>query len=318
MMMEKIILIPILNALLGANLFVNPATLISNSLFSKKAIAVEDSINIDPYLLPATETSYFPIRDWGISDPVLNSRSVVIYDLKSDKIIFSISPDDRLPIASLTKLMTAVVVIEDMSLDDTVEVRKSAIERSKKEGGGQDLYTGEKIKAGELLRLMLIDSSNDSAYAFDEHLAEIYGISLVEKMNRKAAELGMLDTFFTEAAGLDDKNSFSTTRDLIKLVKYSFRYDLLYDILKTDRAEILSIDGRLKHQALNTNKLIGILLNIIGGKTGFTELAGGSMVLVTRAPVGESNLVSIVLGSNERFNDTEALVNWAVKAFIWK
>lgn len=317
-MMEKIILIPILNALLGANLFVNPVTLVYHSFNGKKVVAVEDQISIDPYLLPATETNYFPIRDWGISDPALNSRSVVLYDLKSDKIIFSVSPDDRLPIASLTKLMTAVAVIENINLEDTVEVKESAIERSKKESGGQDLYSGEKIMATDLLKLMLIESSNDAAYVFDEHLVEVYGINLVEKMNQKAAELEMTDTFFTEAAGLDDKNSFSTARDLVKLIKYSFRYSFLYDILKTDRAEIVSVDGRLKHQVLNTNKLLGILLNIIGGKTGFTELAGGSMILVTRAPTDESSLVSVVLGSNDRFGDTERLVKWAPRAFIWK
>ncbi len=317
-MMEKIILIPILNALLGANLFVNPATLIANSVLSKKAIAVEDRISIDPYILSGTETNYFPIRNWAVPDPFLSLRSAVLFDSKSDKVIFSVAPDARLPIASLAKLMTAVAVIENMDLEDVVRVKESAIERSKDEGGGQDLYAGERIKASDLLKLMLIESSNDAAYAFDEHLAEAYGVDLVGKMNRKAAELEMADTFFTEAAGLDDKQSYSTARDLAKLVKYSFRYDFLYDILKTDRAEVVSVDGRLNHQLLNTNKLLGILFNIVGGKTGYTDLAGGSMVLVTKSPAGGSNLVSIVLGSNDRFGDTEKLVNWAPKAFIWK
>lgn len=316
--MEKIILIPILNALLGASLFVNPATLVSNLFVSKKAIAVEDRIAVDPYLLSVTETNYFPIRDWAEADPVLAVRSAVLFDSRSDKIIFSIAPDTRLPIASLTKLMTAVAVIENMDLEDVVQVKGSAIELSKKEGGGQELYDGETIKASDLLKLMLIESSNDAAYAFDGHLAEFYGVDLVGKMNQKAVELEMADTFFTEAAGLDDKQSFSTARDLTKLVKYSFRYSFLYDILKTDRAEVVSVDGRLNHQLLNTNKLLGILFNIVGGKTGYTDLAGGSMVLVTKSPTGEGNLVSVVLGSNDRFGDTQTLVNWASRAFIWK
>lgn len=316
--MEKIILIPILNALLGASLFVNPTTLVSNLFVSKKAIAVEDRIAVDPYLLSVTETNYFPIRDWAEADPVLSVRSAVLFDSKTDKIIFSVAPDQRLPIASLTKLMTAVAVIENMDLEDVVQVKESAIELSKKDGGGQELYDGEMIKASDLFKLMLIESSNDAAYAFDGHLAEVYGVDLVGKMNQKAAELEMADTFFTEAAGLDDKQSFSTARDLVKLIKYSFRYGFLYDILKTDRAEVASVDGRLNHQLLNTNKLLGILFNIVGGKTGYTELAGGSMVLVTKSPTGEGNLVSVVLGSNDRFGDTQTLVNWASRAFIWK
>lgn len=317
-MMEKLILIPILNALLGANLFVSPATLVSNSLVSKRAIAVEEQITVDPYLLSTNETNYFPIRDWGVADPALNVRSAVLFDSKADKVIFSVAPDQRLPIASLTKLMTAVAVVENMDLEDVVQVKESAIELSKKEGGGQELYAGETIKASDLLKLMLIESSNDAAYAFDGHLAEVYGIDLVGKMNQKAAELEMADTFFTEAAGLDDMDSYSTARDLTKLVKYSFRYGFLYEILKTDRAEVVSVDGRLNHHLLNTNKLLGILFNVVGGKTGYTDLAGGSMILVTKSPASESNLVSIVLGSNDRFGDTQTLVNWAPKAFIWR
>ena len=136
-------------------------------------------------------------------------------------------------------------------------------------------------------------------------------------MNEKARELGMCDTFFTEAAGLDDKNSFSTGQDLVKLVKYSFRYENFYQILKTKKAEITSVDGNLSHQVLNTNKLLGVLFNIVGGKTGFTELAGGSLVLVTEAPQG-GRIISIVLGSNDRFSDAKELVEWSNKAYIWR
>ena len=94
--------------------------------------------------MPTTEANYFPIRDWGISDPLLSVRSAVLYDSASEKILFSASPDIKLPIASLTKLMTAVAVVENMNLDDGVTVKKSAIERSKKEGGGNDLYENER------------------------------------------------------------------------------------------------------------------------------------------------------------------------------
>ena len=214
--------------------------------------------------------------------------------------------------------MTAVAVFENMNLDDVVEIKKSAIEKSTKEGGGNDLYEGEKIKASDLLKVMLIESSNVAAYVFSEHLKEKYSVNLVEKMNEKARELVMNDTFFTEAAGLDDKDSFSTGQDLIKLVKYSFRYGSLYDILKTQKTEVTSIDGILKHQVLNTNQLLGRLFNIIGGKTGFTELAGGSMVLVTEAPINSSRLITVVLGSNDRFGDAKKLVEWAAKAYLWK
>ena len=279
-MVSKFLLVSILDVLLGIN-FLSPVVLFHS--FSKNGEVVylnEKSDNI-PYLLPLSEANYLPIRDWGVGDPLLNARSAILYDLGADKTLFSQDQEVKLPIASLTKLIAAVIVIENMNLGDVVTVKKSAIEKSKNEGGGNDLSEGEKIKASGLLKLILIKSSNDSAYALEEHLLENYGIKITEKMNKKAEELGMASTFFTEPAGLDDENSFSTTQDLVKLVIYSFRYDLLYEILKTQRTEVVSIDGRWRHQLLNTNQLLGLLFNIVGGKTGFTERAGGSIILVT-------------------------------------
>lgn len=316
-MVSKFLLVSILDLLLGLN-FLSPVVLIRNSLGTDEAVYVDSRLQSTPYLVPAAETNYFPIRDWGVPGPSLSARSALLYDFASEKVLFGSNPETKLPIASLTKLMTAVAVIESMDLSDTVEVKKTAIERSKKEGGGSNLYVGEKIKAANLLKLMLIESSNDAAYALEEHLAENYGINLVEKMNEEAKNLGMNDTFFTEAAGLDDKDSFSTAQDLVKLVRYSFRYENLYDILKTQKAEIVSIDGNLKHQILNTNQLLGKLFNIIGGKTGFTELAGGSMILVTEAPNPSSRLITVILGSEDRFGDVERMVEWVKSAYIWK
>jgi serine-type D-Ala-D-Ala carboxypeptidase (penicillin-binding protein 5/6) len=316
-MAAKFLIVSIIDLLLGIN-FLSPIDLVYNSLDKSEVVYLDPKDQDLPFLVPSAETNYFPIRDWEVSDPGVSARSAVLYDLSSEKVLFGIRPDSKLPIASLTKLMTAVVVFENISPDDVVEIKKSAIEKSTKEGGGNDLYEGEKIKVSDLLKIMLIESSNVAAYAFVDHLEEKYGVSLVDKMNEKAAVLGMNDTLFTEAAGLDDKQSFSTGQDLIKLVKYSFRYGSLYDILKTQKTEVASIDGRLRHQILNTNELLGKLLNIIGGKTGFTELAGGSIVLVTKAPIDSSRLITVVLGSNDRFGDAQRLINWATKAYLWK
>ncbi len=316
-MVSKFLIFSVVDLLLGINIF-SPVVLLENFVTNKNIVYVDNRIENIPYLLPSSEASYFPIRDWGVSDVSLSVNSAVIYDSNSGKFLFVLEPDKKLPIASLTKLMTAIIVVENLNLDEVVEVKEAAIEASKKEGGGSKLFAGEKIKASDLLKIMLIESSNDAAYAFGEYFREKHSFDLVEKMNQKASELGMNDTFFTEAAGLDDEKSFSTSRDLVKLVEYSFRYDLIYQILKTPQTEVASIDGGLKHQVLNTNKLLGLLLNIIGGKTGFTELAGGSMVLVTQTPSDSSRLITIVLGSNDRFSDTKKLVEWSEKAYIWK
>ncbi|MEK7579971.1 MAG: serine hydrolase [Patescibacteria group bacterium] len=314
-MPAKFLLVSILDLLLGLN-FLSPVVLVQN--LSESEPAAEPKTQITPFLLPAAETNYFPIRDWGIPAPVLSARSVVLYDFSSDKILFSSNADSRLPIASLTKLMTAVVVTENINQSDVITITKSVIAKSEEEGGGRDLYENEKMKASELLKFMLIRSSNVAAYGFSEYAGKNYGLNLVDEMNQKARELGMDSTFFTEAAGLDDQNSFSTSQDLVKLVKYSLKYPELYEILKTQKAEIYSIDGRFRHQIFNTNELLGKIFNIIGGKTGFTELAGGSIVLVTRSPDLSSRLIAVVLGSNDRFAEAETLINWAGKAYLWK
>ncbi|MEK7537002.1 MAG: serine hydrolase [Patescibacteria group bacterium] len=315
-MTVKFLFVSILDLFLGLN-FLSPVVLVRNSLGDESPY-VDSSPQNAPYLLPAAETNYFPIRDWGIPDPDIFARSAILFDFASEKVLFDKNSGVKMPIASLTKLMTAVAVIENMNLNDIAIIKKSVIEKSEKEGGGNDLYQGERIKAADLLKLMLIESSNVAAYAFEEHLAKNYGINLVEKMNEKAESLEMNDTFFTEAAGLDDQKSFSTGQDLVKLIKYSFRYVNLYDILKIQKTEIVSIDGKLKHQVFNTNELLGKLFNIIGGKTGFTELSGGSMILVTESPSDSSRLIAVVLGSSGRFFDAQKLVEWAAKSYIWK
>ncbi|MEK7659378.1 MAG: serine hydrolase [Patescibacteria group bacterium] len=315
-MTAKFLIVSILDLLLGLN-FLSPVVLVRNSLVNKSAYSDSKAQNA-PYLLPDAETNYFPIRDWGIPDPDIFAQSVILYDFASEKVLFDKNSGVKLPIASLTKLMTAVAVIENTDLGDAVGIKKSAIEKSEKEGGGNDLYQGERIKAADLLKLMLIESSNVAAYAFADHIEEKYGINLVEKMNEKAKLLEMSSTFFTEAAGLDDQKSFSTSQDLLKLIKYSFRYADLYDILKIQKTEIDSIDGKLRHQIFNTNELLGKLFNIIGGKTGFTELSGESIILVTESPNNSSRLIAVVLGSNDRFAEAETLIGWAGKAYLWK
>jgi len=290
-----------------------------NKNSEREIIIKTDNLEVkSPYLLSVNEANY-PIRDWSVDEPDINSRSVVLYDLRSEKILLNKNINKRLPIASLTKLMTAVIVLENINLDDVVEIKETAIKKSEDLGGGKDLFAGEKIKALDLLKIMLIESSNDAAYAFEDYMKDNYGLNLVKMMNKKAIKLKMYNTYFTESAGLDDEHSFSTASDLIKLVKYSLKHKILFDILKTPKTEVVSIDGKLRHQVLNTNKLLGVLLNIIGGKTGFTELAGGSMILVTKSPSNNNDkLITIVLGSQNRFDDVKKIVKWAEKAYLWR
>ncbi len=264
------------------------------------------------YIFPISEPSYLPILNTAIERPTLTAKSAVIYDVRSSRFLYSKNPDGRLPIASLTKLLTAVVVLENLDLSDIVHISEESVRADEEK---QTLYLDENIRARDLLKMMLIESSNDAAYALMHH-ASGKGIDVVGLMDRKAIELGMNDSIFHDPAGLND-DALSTSEDLIKLVKYSLQFQELWSILSEKTAQVYSIDGRIEHVLDSTNQLLGVIPDVAGGKTGYTDIALGCMLLVVDVPGKNDKLISVVLGSTERFIDTEKLVNWAKRAHSW-
>ena len=264
------------------------------------------------YIFPISEPTYLPVLNTAIERPILSAKSAIVYDMKSSRSLYSKNPEERLPVASLTKLLSAVVVLENLNLDDIVVVSKEALKVDEEK---QTLYLDEKIRVMDLLKMMLIESSNDAAYALKYH-ASILGVDLGALMNRKAVELGMHSSIFHDPAGLND-DALSTSEDLLKLANYSLKFDELWVILGEKSTTVYSVDGRIGHKIDNTNQLLGVMPDIIGGKTGYTDGALGCMLLVVDVPGKNDKLISIVLGSEERFNDTEKLINWTKKAYSW-
>lgn len=324
--MKKILLAIIIVLILGAGayfLFIKNPKVVSPS--NPQAQGKPTSQN-PSYLLPVTEINYLPLRNWNIADLILDARSAISYDSKADKILFKKNSDKKLPIASLTKLMTAVVIVENIDLGETVRISGAAIEKSVLAEGGKVLLANEIFKAGDLLKIMLIISSNDAAFAFQEHFKG-RGLDLVKLMNDKAAELGMADSKFTDPAGLDD-NGYSTAEDFLKITKYSLKYPLIHEILKTQQVMVFgelpsrtsgdySAGARIPHSLNSTNKLLSELSEVVSGKTGFTDGALESMLLVTKSPEN-GYVISIILGSYDKFLYTKNLVKWVEQAYIWK
>ncbi|OGN09406.1 MAG: hypothetical protein A3J46_01215 [Candidatus Yanofskybacteria bacterium RIFCSPHIGHO2_02_FULL_41_11] len=271
------------------------------------------TLNQAAYVLPISEPSYLPVLNTAIERPQLTAKSAVVYDMRSSRFLYSKNPEDRLPIASLTKLLSAVVVLEYLNPDDIVIVSKESI---KVDGEKQTLYLDERIKVGELLKMMLIESSNDAAHALKLYASSL-GVDLISFMNKKAVELGMNDSIFHDPAGLND-DALSTSEDLVKLVKYSLQLDELWSTLGEKTASVSSIGGRIERKINSTNQLLGIIPDIVGGKTGYTEKALGCMILVVDIPDKNDKLIIIVLGSTERFTDTEKLTNWVKRAYSWE
>jgi len=221
------------------------------------------------------------------------------------QILYQKNIKQKLPIASLTKLMTALVVLENYQLDLPIKISKKAVEQE--EDSGQ-LKIGETLTVENLLYIMLIESSNDAAYA----LAEAIGVdNFVDIMNWETKSLGLKNTHFTNPTGLDDPKNYSTAQDLAILTKNLLKKPLLWEILGTPEYDLYLPDGTLHHKLKNTNELLGKIPGIIGGKTGWSPQAQGCFLLVLKKGKGEY-FINIILGAEDRFAEMQKLIQLTV------
>jgi len=255
-----------------------------------------------------------PARDWSAEDlRILADAAICVEtDLSSNKVLFKKNEQESLPIASLTKLMTALVVLENYyELDQVVIISQAAVNQP----GDQGLLTpGEALSIKNLLYIMLIESSNDAAYA----LAEEKGIEqFVGLMNLKTMELGLFSTNFVDVAGLSSSN-YSSAEDLVILTKYLLEnYPLIWQILSNEKYKLFTPQGKFHHELTNTNELLGKIPDIIGGKTGSTLKAKGCLLLILKNQKDQNDLIYLILGSNDRFGEMEQLIDWVNKAYKW-
>ncbi len=256
-----------------------------------------------------------------ISDrgPGIATRSAYLVDVASGYPLFELAADEAVPIASTTKLMTAVVVVESYQLSDVIEVSQTAASTI---GSEIALMPGEKITVEALLKALLIQSGNDAALA----LAEPMGLEqFVEAMNRKAAQLGLTKTEYKDPAGLDDAGR-SSARDLAIVAAYALRHPAIAGIVRLPEATIQSVDGQLQHHVKNSNRLIlpdspFFLPEATGLKTGYTPDA--SHCLVASAKYHGRTIVSVILGTVEQTAEASAkesrrLLTWGFEVFEWE
>lgn len=264
------------------------------------------------YILPVSEPLVAPLIKANIAKPVINAKSALIFDVQSGRFLFDRNSKERMPVASLMKIMSAVVVINNLDPKDSVAIGKESVRVDRLK---QDLYAGEIISVKDLLSTMLIGSSNDAAHALTA-FAKTKDIDFVAKMNEQAQTLDMKDTLFLDSSGLND-NGYSTAQDFAKLLSYALEYPEIWTILREPELT-LKPDGAIERQIKNTNQLLNTVDNIVGGKTGYTDGALGCMALAVNVNGKHDTLVSIVLGSTTRFEDTTKLIDWAIAAYRWQ
>ncbi|MDP1629508.1 MAG: serine hydrolase, partial [bacterium] len=246
-----------------------------------------------PYLVIEDSAQFFPIRNWNTPSIELEARAGIAADFSSGRLFYQKNIDETLPIASLTKLMSALVVLENYNLDDLVKISKEAIMTEGDKGG---LIMDEELSVEALLKIMLIESSNDAAVA----LAEKIGVQrFIESMNQRASDLNMSQTKFKDPAGLNGGN-VSSVSDLLKLARHLFFvWPEIAEITKTQTATVSSVDGKINHQPKNTNKLLGKIPEILGGKTGYSDEANGCLLVLMQ--INEKNkIITVALGSPDR------------------
>ena len=257
---------------------------------------VRESPNYDKkeVLLAEAAVSSLPRLDSWKKEADVEAFSFIGADLASGEIVLGQSENKRWPIASLTKLMTALVVVEEFDLTVSVQISEKALAT---EGLSGNLKAGEEYRTLDLLKLMLLVSSNDSAQA----LAEFYGEKkFVERMNAKARELGMNETNFSDSTGLSSLNQ-STANDVKKLVaRLASGYPKIFSL--TAGKETVVKGKTFK----NLHKFAG-RKNFLGGKTGYLDEAKRNLVSLFLMPDGEK-MIFVVLGSSDNFGDTERLL----------
>ncbi len=266
-----------------------------------------DDLNFENEL----ETSSFQTEHSSTKENLkLNSRSCIVLDRTSKKILYGKNEFNKVKMASTTKIMTAIVVIEMDDLNKTIEVSKKAANTG---GSRLGLRTGDKITIHDLLYGLMLCSGNDAAVA----LAECTAGSIPEfsnLMNDKATELGLLNSHFESPHGLDSDNHYTTAYELAKLSDYALKNKTFLQLVGTKNYTV-TINGNPKNLS-NTNELLGNLNGVYGIKTGFTN--GANRCLVTSCKRGNMDIISVVLGAdtkNFRTQDSVKLIEYAFSNF---
>lgn len=254
-----------------------------------------------------------PVRDVLYPDPTINSVSAIVTDLDTGKVLFAKEPDKQIAIASITKIMTTLIILNTKSnLNEVYTVPEAATKIS---GSRMYLVANEKMTIENLLKGALIGSANDAAYVLAVNTMGNEE-QFVTAMNTYANSLGLNCTHFTNVWGADEKDHYSCAQDLAKLTGIALQNQTFRDIVSVKKTTIMDVYGKLQHNLNNTNKLVGTYLNIIGVKTGTTDNAGESLVVAAK---GESNqtIIAVLLNSPDRFTEGKVILDWALKAYNW-
>jgi len=277
------------------------------------ALALTGSFNLSPKEEVSHSQKNFvplPVISKSSTFPIVSAQAALAIDMDSQVTLYEKNPDSPLLPASTTKIITALVAMEYYPSDLILKVGDVKVEGQK-----MGLIKGEEITAENLLYGLLVFSANDAA----EVLAQNFpgGRDLfIAAMNIKAKELSLTHSKFYNPTGLDGNGHVSTARDLIRVSEIAMRDPMFAKIVGTKQKVVKSTNGKIAHNLKNINELLGKVDGVLGVKTGWTENAREN--LVTYLERDNKRIMIALLGSQDRFGETEELINWIFANYTWQ
>ena len=261
-----------------------------------------------PLVVRRPAPTYMAGAESPANQPGLAAGSYVALDVETNQIVLAYDDTQRRPIASLTKMMTGLLVSEAGNLAHMVTVSETAATVEPNKDG---LIIGNRYPRGVLLYSALLGSNNDAAAALGEDLGEGNYGRYYRQMNRRGKQLGLTGTQYASSSGLNDATNLSTARDQAILLARALENPTFARAVRTWRHTVRWNDTGGKRTYENHNKMLKTFAGTLGGKTGFTTLAGGCLAVAVRR--GDRTIVGVVLGTKDIWGDMPTLINAAFK-----
>lgn len=276
-------------------------------------------------------TSFQPeLKEYSPRLAIVTAHASIIMDAESGKVLYERNAHEQRQIASLTKLFTATIVMEQVKdLDELVTIDEEAVYAEGTRVGcprsgfcnGVRLKPGEQMSVRNLLKAALMNSANDAAIALGKHIGKTQD-GFAKIMNERAKELGLENSNFCTPSGLEpdgrEAECYSSAADIAKVTIHALKYPEIWEIMRNEKQFITSADGRYQHEIFNTDELLGQFPNLIGTKTGFTPLAGYSLLAVATDYTANHKVVAVVLDDQSRWQSIRSMFDWSFQAHDWK
>lgn len=263
---------------------------------------------------------YVFASDTSLEIPDITSKSAILIDNRTNKVLYSKNENNKMYPASTTKILTAIIVLENCNLNDVITISYEAISSIPEGYSIANLQVGEELTVEQLLELLLVHSANDAANVLAIHVGGSI-TSFVSMMNTKVSDLGLTGSHFTNVYGLHDENHYTTAKDLAFIMKYCLKNETFRKIAGQASCAIPATNKYGTRKYNTTNELIipktaSYYPYMTAGKTGFTTPAGEC--LVSSAYKDNLELICVVLGGNSRFSDTRSLYEYAYSNYSIK